>query len=101
MGAVAAITFVTPGWSAVRVLAGIVFVYDAPDAPAGAVTCTVITHVPGGAGGEALAGIVPPARVIVDAPGFAVNVPPQEFVVFAGFATINTPGSVSEIPTPV
>jgi hypothetical protein len=83
------------------VLGGIVFVYEAPDAPAGAVTCTVIIHAPGGAGGEALAGIVPPRRVIEGEPGVAVNIPPQEFVVFAGFATTNTPGNVSEIPTPV
>jgi hypothetical protein len=60
-----------------------------------------MTHVPGGAGGEALAGIVPPERVIVGEPAVAVNVPPQEFVAFGGPAIISTPGKVSEIPTPV
>ena len=101
MGAVAGITLVTPGWSAVKLLAGMVFVYAAPVAPAGAVTCTVIVQVPGGVGGEALAGIVPPERVIVEEPAVAVNVPPQEFVALGGVAMIRTPGNGSEIPTPV
>ncbi len=94
-------TFVTPGCAAVRVLAGIRFVYVAADATEGAVTWTVMVQVPGGAGGVTLAGMVPPARVIVCVPALAVRVPPQVLVAFGGFATSKTPGKGSEMPMAV
>lgn len=93
-------TLVTPGWSALSAPAGIVFVYVADEAPAGAVTWTVIVQVPGGVGGVALGGIVPPVKVTVR--GSVVETVPPQVVAAEPLTTVRTvPGRVSEIFTPV
>ena len=60
-------------------------------------TGTVTVHVPGGTGGETLAGIVPPVKVTVVA--VVETVPPQ--VVVAAPATCNGAGKLSVKVAPV
>ena len=85
-------------WSVTRVCGGIVFVNVCPLASAGAVTWTVIVHVPG----EAVlpAGTVPPVSVTVR--GSAMEtLPPQVVEAEPGTKLNTSPGNVSDIPTPV
>jgi hypothetical protein len=78
----------------VTVFAGIVFVYVAAVASAGAVTWTVIVQVPGGVGGDELAGIVPPLRVSVR--GCVMDtVPPQVVAADPSTRVRTVPGKVS------
>ena len=78
----------------VTVFAGIVFVNVAAVASAGAVTWTVIVQVPGGVGGDELAGIVPPLRVSVR--GCVMDtVPPQVVVADPSTRVRTVPGKVS------
>jgi hypothetical protein len=74
-----------------------VFVKESVGVPRGTVTGTVTVHVPGGAGGEALAGIVPPVNVTVVV--VVETVPPQ--VVAAGPATSRGVGRLSVKVAPV
>ena len=84
-------------------LAGMVFVYVAPDAPAGAVTWTVIVQLPTGVGGVALAGIVPPVKLTVR--GRVVETVPPHVVAAEPSTTVRlvfgTVGRVSDTFTPV
>lgn len=52
-------------------------------------------------GGVALAGIVPPLKLMVPAPATAVNVPPQLLTAAGDAATVNPAGRVSLTATPV
>jgi hypothetical protein len=60
-----------------------------------------MTQDPTGMGGDALAGMIPPERLINFVPAVAVTVPPQVLVTLAGLAITKTPGKVSEIAAPV
>jgi hypothetical protein len=78
----------------VTVFAGIVFVNVAAVASAGAVTWTVIVQVPGGVGGDELAGIVPPLRVSVR--GCVMDtVPPQVVAADPSTRVRTVPGKIS------
>jgi hypothetical protein len=91
---------VTPGWSALKALAGIVLVYVAFVVVAGAVTRTVIVQLPGGLGGVALAGIVPPVKETVR--GNVVDTVPPQVVVADPLTTDRAaPVRVSDMLTPV
>lgn len=81
-------------------LAGMLFVYVAVDAPAGAVTWTVIVQLPMGVGGVALGGMVPPAKLTVRG-GVVETVPPQVVASEPDTTVSTVPGRVSDIFTPV
>ena len=67
----------------------------------GAVTRTLIVQVPGGLGGVALAGMVPPVKVIVRESTDMDTVPPQVVVADPATADREAPGKVSDMLTPV
>ena len=82
----------------VTVFAGSELVYVAAVASAGAVTWTVIVQVPGGVGGDELAGIVPPLKETVRG-CVMVTVPPQVVVADPPTRVRTVPGKVSVTPT--
>lgn len=78
----------------VTLLAGMVFVNVPGEASTGAVTWTVIVQVPGGVGGDELAGIVPPVNATVR--GWEMDtVPPQVVVADPATGVKTVPGKVS------
>lgn len=95
--AVAAIPFVMP-WSVSNAPTGIILVYVALVAFAGAVILTEIVHVPGAVGEPA--GTVPFVRLTVR--GNMVDTVPPQVVVADPATTVRTlPGNVSDRFTPV
>jgi hypothetical protein len=89
--------FVTPGWAAVKELAGIVLL-SVPEVVKLAWTVAVMVQVPTGVGGVALAGITPPVKVIDVA--VLLTTPPHWDAVGVP-EIVNPAGRLSVMPTPV